>query len=200
MEILNRYGITGTFRLLISLVYTKVFFRKARIIRLPFDIRNKRLIKIGDNLTTGTGCRIEAHQLEKGNKYSIEIGNNVQMNDYVHIVGGKKVIIGNNVLLASKIFISDLNHGSYGTNDVHDSPETLPVERKLAASQVVIEDNVWIGEFVSILPGVTIGRGSIIGTMSVVTKSIPAYSIAVGSPAVVIKQYDFTSQQWVKIK
>ena len=62
----------------------------------------------------------------------------------------------------------------------------------------MLNSNVWIGEFVSILPGVTIGMGSIIGTMSVVTKSIPPYSIAVGSPAKVIKVYDFENKKWVK--
>lgn len=62
----------------------------------------------------------------------------------------------------------------------------------------MIEDNVWIGEFVSILPGVTIGKNSIIGTMSVITKDIPANCIAVGSPVNVIKKYSFEKKIWEK--
>jgi lipopolysaccharide O-acetyltransferase len=64
---------------------------------------------------------------------------------------------------------------------------------------VVIGDNVWIGESVCVLPGVSIGEGCIIGALSVVTKSIPAYSIAVGSPARVVKQFDFEQNKWKKI-
>jgi lipopolysaccharide O-acetyltransferase len=68
----------------------------------------------------------------------------------------------------------------------------------LYSSPVIIEENVWIGEYVSILPGVTIGRGSIIGSMSVVNKNIPAFCIAVGAPAKVIKRYNFTTNKWEK--
>lgn len=200
MNIFRRYGLIGTTHLVISWLYTKLFFKNARLIRLPFDIRNRRQIKIGKNFTTGFNCRLEAHPLKSDHNYCIEIGDDVQINDYVHIAAGEKVSIGNNVLLASKIFITDLNHGSYGLNNIHDSPESIPVSRALSSSPVVIEDNVWIGEFVSVLPGVTIGKGSIIGTMSVVSKSIPPNCIAVGSPAVVIKKYDFEKKEWVRQK
>src|SRR3546814_17252898 len=61
----------------------------------------------------------------------IVIGENVQINDSVHIVGSIGVYIGNNVLLASKIFISDLNHGTYGADGIHDSPLTIPKDRPL---------------------------------------------------------------------
>jgi acetyltransferase-like isoleucine patch superfamily enzyme len=63
---------------------------------------------------------------------------------------------------------------------------------------VRIEKGCWIGEKVIILPGVNIGERSIIGAGSVVTKSIPAYSIAVGNPARVIKTWNKDSKQWVK--
>ncbi|WP_089889586.1 LbetaH domain-containing protein [Chitinophaga arvensicola] len=182
-----------------SIIRTRAFYRPARLIRFPFEIRNKRYIKIGKGLTTGRYCRLEAHPLSASQSACITIGDNVQINDAVHIVGSVGVTIGNNVLLASKIFISDLNHGNYSGAGIHDSPESIPKDRPLGHKPVVIEDNVWIGEFVSVLPGVTIGKGAIIGTMSVVTKDIPAYTIAVGSPAKVIKKFNFESQQWQKI-
>ena len=100
--------------------------------------------------------------------------------------------------MASKIFISDHNHGSYG--DSHsDSPLTIPSERVSVSQGVIIEDNVWIGESACILPGVTIGFGSIIGALSVVSKSIPPYSIAVGNPAKIVKKYDFLTNKWIKL-
>ena len=57
-------------------------------------------------------------------------------------------------------------------------------------AEVVIEDNVWIGERSTILKGVTIGRGSIVGCASVVTKSVPPYSVVAGNPAKVVKRLE----------
>lgn len=187
-------------KLFISFLYTKFFFKRSRLIRLPFDIRNKSNILLGEKLTTGIGCRIEAYPKGKENKKLIEFGNNIQMNDYVHITAMNKVVIGNNVLMASKIYISDCSHGFYegGKND--SSPNQKPIEREYKVSEVIIEDNVWLGEFVSVLPGVRIGKGSIIGANSVVTKDVPANSIAVGSPARVIKKYNFETQKWETVK
>jgi acetyltransferase-like isoleucine patch superfamily enzyme len=197
-EMLNRYGLIGSFRLIISLIYTKINYKQARLIRLPFDIRNKRNIQIGKNFTAGFGCRIEAFPKENI-KTCIVIGDNVQINDFVHIGAVGSIIIGDNVLMASKIYISDHNHGSYDEN-INDHPMSIPIERESICKPVLIEDNVWIGESVCILPGVTIGKGSIIGASSVVTKSIPPFSIAVGNPAIVIKKFDFQIKKWIKVK
>lgn len=196
---ITRYGIWGLIKLSISVIRTKIFYPKARLIRFPFDIRNRHLIDLGIGLTTGVGCRIEAHPLdhEKTNK-CIEFGENVEINDYVHIAAGEKVTIGNNVLIASKVFISDINHGNYsGANQ--DNPLTVPHKRTLSTNPVFIDDNVWIGEFVSILPGVTIGKGTIIGANSVVCKNLPPNVVAVGSPAKPIKMFNFNTQRWEKI-
>jgi len=196
---INRYGILGSFRLLISLIYTKIFYKKVRLIRLPFDLRNRKNIYFGTGLTTGFGCRIEAYPLNKTSNKIIKFGENVEINDYVHIAAGENVSIGNNVLIASKVYISDINHGNY-KNINQDSPLVKPNDRKLSTSPVIINDNVWIGEGVCIMPGVTIGFGCIIGAMSTVTKSIPDYSIAVGTPAVVIKKYNFDTNEWIANK
>ena len=189
---LKRYGILGYFKLLISFVYTKIFYKKARIIRLPFDIRNKHLISIGSNFTTGVGCRLEAHSINNKGYRCIIIGKNVEINDYVHIASGEKVIIGDNVLIASRVFITDLNHGSY-SGDFHDHPNSIVKNRQLSTRPVLIENNVWIGESVSILPGVIIGENSLI------TKNIPSNVIAVGNPIKVIKKYDFLINKWVSV-
>jgi lipopolysaccharide O-acetyltransferase len=94
-------------------VYTKTFYPEARLIRLPFDIRNKRYIKIGENFTSGFGCRIEALELPNQKQPLIKMGCGIQINDYVHIACGESILIGDNVLIASKVFISDINHGAY---------------------------------------------------------------------------------------
>ena len=123
----------------------------------------------------------------------------MQINDFVHINAVDCVKIGNNVLIASKVFITDLAHGSYRGDDNDSSPEEIVINRKLSSKSVEIGDNVWIGELVSILPGVQIGKNCIIGANSVVTKSIPDNCIAVGNPAKIIKKYNFETKHWEKI-
>lgn len=194
---LNQYGFLGIIKMALNLVRTKFVFSNARIIRFPIDIRGKKFIKISGGFTTGVGCRIEA--CPQGNNETLFIGENFQMNDYVHITARESVKIGNNVLFASKIYISDCSHGSYSGDENDSNPDSIPHDRPLFSKPVVIEDNVWLGEFVSVLPGVTIGKGSIIGANSVVSKSIPPNVIAVGSPAKPIKKYNFETQKWERI-
>lgn len=195
---LKRYTLIGFIKLLLSYINTKFFFGKSRLIRFPFDIRNKSNIDLGIGLTTGVGCRIEAFPLKKNN-IVLQFGKNIQMNDYVHITAMESVKIGNNVLLASKIYISDCSHGSYCGDENDSHVNTFPAARPLFAKPVIIEDNVWLGEFVSVLPGVTIGKGTIVGANSVVAKSLPANVIAVGTPAKPIKKFNFETSQWEKI-
>nr|WP_068892641.1 DapH/DapD/GlmU-related protein [Pedobacter panaciterrae] len=195
---IKKYGILGYMRLLKSLIYTKLRFPKARLLRLPFDIRNRKFIDIGNGLTTGFGCRFEAFPIENSTSKCLIFGSNIEINDYVHIAAAKKIIIGNNVLIASKVFISDINHGNYSGDSV-DSPDVPPNKRKLSAKPIIIEDNVWIGEGVCVMAGVRIGLGSIIGASAVVTKDVPSNSIAVGNPARVVKVYNFENGIWEKI-
>lgn len=195
---ISTYGLFGTLKVIYFYFKTKLFFNKARLVRFPIDIRNKKNIDFGENLTTGVGCRIECFPNRRTSEKLLKFGKNVQINDYVHITAANSVEIGNNVLMASKIYISDCTHGSY-IGDTNDSdPKTLPVERPLSVKSVKIDDNVWLGEFVSVLPGVTIGKGTIVGANSVVSKSLPPYVIAVGSPAKPIKCYNFETQKWEK--
>lgn len=180
-----------------SFIVTKLTIPSARLLRQPIDIRGKSGIAFGKQLTTGYHCRFEAHN--KDENVSLHFGNNIQINDFVHIAALKEVRIGNNVLIASKVFITDLEHGSYIGNEDDADPCSIVKDRQLSSKSVVIEDNVWLGEHVSVLPGVTIGENSIIGANSVVTKSIPANSIAVGIPAKVIKQFNFETKRWEKV-
>ena len=193
------YGFKGLFKLIYFKINTILFFPNSRLIRLPFILRGKRYIDFGYGLTTGVGCRFEAYY-NLNSKKTLIFGKNVQLNDYVHITAMNKVFIGDNVLMASKIYISDCSHGFYSGEEMDSSPEQHPIDRCYNISEVVIEDNVWLGEFVSVLPGVTIGKGAIIGSNSVVTKDIPANTIAVGSPAKVIKKYNFETKKWERIK
>lgn len=205
MELIKRYGIFGTIRLIINVLISKLFISaSARIVRYPFYVRGNRNIDWGNNLTAGTNLRIDAFthlqkNSKKKNKKIIRFGNHVELNDYVHIAGVEKIEIGNKVLIASKVFITDHSHGEYSAAHNQSNPNTPPSERKIISKPVIIKDNVWIGEQTAILPGVIIGEGSIIGALSLVNKNIPPYSIAVGSPARVIKTFNFGTGKWEKI-
>jgi len=192
------YGFFELIILMISLVFTKLFIPKARLVRLPIKVRNKKLIDFGRGLTTGVGCRLDAFSFDNEQTKKIKFGSCVQINDYVHIAAVESVFIGDNVLIASKVFISDHNHGSY-SGEMHSDPNQPPALRPIISKPVMIDDNVWLGELVCIMPGVTVGKGSIVGAHSVVTHDIPSYSIAVGSPAKVIKQYNFSTKIWEAI-
>jgi len=196
-NLFKTYGIIGIIQLMVFIIRTKFVFVNARIIRFPIRVRGRKFINVGKGFTTGFNCRIDAFPA-KNNKRVINIGKNVQINDYVHIGAIESINIGDNVLIASKVFISDHNHGNY-TGENQDSPDTKPSERPLYSKPIVIEKNVWLGEFVSVLPGVKIGQGSIVGAMSVVNKDIPPYSISVGVPAKVIKTFNRTLKIWEKV-
>ena len=109
------------------------------------------------------------------------IGDNTVINERCIITSMQEVELGANVMLASGVFILDVDHG-FTRRDVPISQQGYKVE------PVVVEDDVWIGAGVVITKGVTVGKGAIIGANSVVTKDIPPYSIVAGVPAKFIRE------------
>ena len=102
------------------------------------------------------------------------------------------VHVGNDVRLAQNVVLSGLNHNyTKIDNPIH--------KQGVSTKPIVVEDESWIGANVAIVPGVTIGKHSIVAAGSVVTKNVPPYSIAAGNPARLLKQYDFSTKQWEKI-
>jgi lipopolysaccharide O-acetyltransferase len=185
----------GTLRLIRDVIFTKLFFsRNARIVRMPVYIRGKKNILVGKAFTTGTSVRLDA--FSKFDKPIMIFGDYVQLNDGVHITAIEHVEIGSNTLIASRVFISDHNHGRYNLEDVNSLPEIPPINRPLVSIPVKIGCNVWIGEQVCILPGVTIGDGAIVGAGSVVTKDVPARIIVAGNPAKIIRIFDINLGLW----
>ena len=158
-------------------------------VQQPFYLLGGVNITVGKNFNTFKGLRIETYSDHNGVKYTpnLTIGDNVSLNFDCHIGCVEKITIGNNVLFASRVFITDHFHGTINSLEELQIPPRLRVLS--TKGEVRIEDDVWIGEGVVIMPGVTIGKGAVIGANAVVTKDIPAYSVASGVPAKIIKQF-----------
>lgn len=143
-------------------------------------------ISIGHNFYAHSRLRLEAYDKYLNHIYQPEIiiGDNVNIGYDCHIGCVNKVWIGNDVLIASKVFITDHFHGDTTKEALLLPPNLRDV---ISKGPVVIEDNVWIGEGVAIMPNVRIGKNSIIGANAVVTKDVAPNSVAGGIPATVIK-------------
>lgn len=181
---------------IVAYLYTKSFsgIKSARLIRLPFYFRNRHNCFIGEGFTCGYSNRITAGD---GEEYSLKIGKNFTMGDFCQIEAGGGCEIGDNVLIASRVYIGSNSHGSYA-GEIQSLPNIAPNSREIVYKKTIIGNNVWIGNGAAVLAGVVIGDGTIIGANAVVTKDIPKYSIAVGNPARVIKSYDERAKAWVK--
>lgn len=119
----------------------------------------------------------------------VVIGNNSLIGIGNVLIG--PVTVGNNVIFAQHIVASGLNHGY---RDV-----TTPiVQQKVNTAQITIEDDCWIGANAVITAGVTIGKHTVIAGGAVVTKDIPAFSVAAGNPAKIIRVYDAALGEWKK--
>jgi acetyltransferase-like isoleucine patch superfamily enzyme len=188
---MNKYSFIEVFNTFFSLIYTKLFFRKMRLIRLPIYVRGKKSIIGGEGLTTGYNCRFDLD----GTRKTLFIVSECQFGDNTHIVALNHVEIGNNVLIASKVFISDTNHGTY-SGSCQSTPYEKPANRLLDKKSTYIGDNVWIGENVVILAGSEVNSGAIIGANSIVNGKVDKNTIVAGTPARVIKTYNDLTNRW----
>ena len=152
-------------------------------------IDNPKLISIGSKTYIGNQSWLMG--VNSNGHISLKIGDRVQIGHFAHIVAMENVDIENEVLLADKVFISDCTH-----NYENISKPVLGQSVRLL-KHVIIGEGTWLGENVCVC-GASIGKHCVIGANSVVTQDIPDYSVAVGSPAKVIKKYDFKKSEWIK--
>lgn len=134
-----------------------------------------------DRITLGTQVLVGQSSRLRTRGGSITIDDQANIGPDCHIGTSSHIHIGKHCLLGGRCYVGGLSHGF----DDLDTPITE--QEMVSKGGVTLEENVWLGAHVIVNDGVTIGTGAIIGAGSVVTEDIPAYAIAVGTPAKVIR-------------
>jgi acetyltransferase-like isoleucine patch superfamily enzyme len=158
--------------------------------------QNLENIDIGENVFIGDDSVIAAligydtHLGFQKLSSSIVLGKGIQATSRLQIYAAAEIIIEDYVLFGSNVFICD---GLHGYDNVNVPFMHQPLTK---IAPIRIGEGSWIGQNVVIMPGVLIGKYSVIGANSVVTKSVEDYSIAVGSPARTVKKWNQISNSW----
>lgn len=152
----------------------------------PFFTKGGKCILIGDYCRFNRCCEVNAWEKYKGYSYhpQIIIGNNCSFGAYNHITCVNKITIGCHLLTGMNVIISDNNHGFLKLEETDIPPNMRELSSK---GEIVIGNNVWIGDKVAVLGGVKIGDGAIIAANAVVTCDVPPNTVAAGIPARIIK-------------
>jgi len=180
-------------KVIFILFYSSSFkkFGKKSTLVFPFRINGAKFISIEKKAHVNEGAWMLAHKISEKDPV-IKIGSGSYIGRFVHIVSVNEIDIKDNALIADKVYISDNAH------DYKDVNAIIKDQDILDNGPVVIGENTWLGENVCVM-GASVGKHCVIGANAVVINDIPDYSIAVGSPAKVIRQYDASSQKWEKV-
>jgi lipopolysaccharide O-acetyltransferase len=159
----------------------------------PKKLDGPQYIEIKDNSSIGHSSWLGAFDKYSNQSFTpnIIISNNVRIGNYACITAINEILIKDGCLLSEYIYISDHYHGFDPMLNL--SPKDQPLFSK---GKVEIGENTFVGFRATILSGVKLGKNCVVGSHSVVTKSFPDYSMIAGSPARLIKTYDFENKQW----
>lgn len=164
------------------------FGPRSKIIR-PTAIDGANRIFIGYNVLIAHGGWLAANPLTGNLDCKLIIGDGTYIGRFAHIYATSRIRIGNKVLMADKVYISDNLHG-------HTNVAVPVIDQPIVqVAEVEIGEGAWIGENVCII-GASVGKNSVVGSNAVVTRNIPDYCVAVGIPAKIIKRYNFETAAW----
>ena len=147
-------------------------------------VNNPRTVAIGSRVTITSWFILADLCPAQRQEPKIVIGDGCTILYHFQCNAAQSVRIGQNVLIASNVLITDSDHV------VEPSGIPVTINHKLVTQPVDIGDNCWLGQNAVILKGVTIGSGCIVGANSVVTHDVPSCSVVAGSPARLIKRLD----------
>lgn len=171
-------------------LFYKLFFKKIGLftyIAKPIFLLGTRNISIGNKVRIFPGIRMEAH-----NGSEIIIEEDVAIGQNFHITSSKEnLVISKGTTISGNVFITNIDH-DYQEIDVH------IMKQKFIVKETKIGENCFIGYGAAIQAGTSLGKQCIVGTNSVVRGKFPNYSVIVGSPAKIVKRYNFKTEQWEK--
>ncbi|MDQ0903913.1 DapH/DapD/GlmU-related protein [Paenibacillus sp. V4I7] len=183
------------YRLLVTFFFYKLIAKhigKKTVIYQPNLLSGLRNMSLGDRVIIFANSRIELIENYMNNKYkpNFVMGNDSQIHQNCHITCAGNISIGNNVIITANVTITDIIHPYEDTN--------MPINfQEIKVGEVNIGDQTYIYNNAVILPNVKIGKHCVIGANSLVNKNIPDYSVVVGNPARIIRQFDNTIKQWI---
>lgn len=157
----------------------------------PCRIIGGKNIFIGNNVSILDAIRIETIEKFRNKTFypKIQVMDGVNIEQNVHITCASSIIIEKNSSILANVLITDIIHP-------YEDIMKAPKYQEIIAKPVLIGENSMIGMGASILPGVEIGQHCVVGTNSVVTRSIPDYCVVAGVPARIIKKYNFETREW----
>jgi len=176
--------------------YRHIFgsFGSGSILYKPMMLSNPRFMHIGKNVVIRKGARLEAIVSSPENTPVLFIGNNVNIEQSVHIVCHSRVVIGDEVSITGQCAIVDVTHPY---QDVHNP---LKIGDRILAERSFVEIGArsFIGFGSAILPNVRVGNYCVIGAHSLVTRDVPDCSVASGNPAKVKRRFNASTEEWIQ--
>ena len=180
---------------------------KGLTIHLPRQLGNPHLIHMGNDvklgpnsvvraLTSYPGSWLEHPQGEHVSQTftpELRIGDRVTATGALQVIAYERIVIEDDVMFATNVFVCDGLHST----ERGDVPYKYQGLHRIAP--IHIGRGAWLGQNVVVMPGVTIGELAVVGSNSVVTQDIPAQSIAVGSPARIIREWDASAERWAAV-
>ena len=171
-------------------IHTKKWHHSDRIYN-PLSIDGLKNIELGQNVTIKDHSFIIALPMTGEKECRLVIEDNTRIQFGVHIVATKSVVIGKNCNFSPNVYISDNAHGY---EDVTKAPMYQRIKQ---LKETEIGDDTWIGRNVCVY-GCKVGKHCVIAANSVVNRDVPDFSVVAGSPARIVKRYDFETKQWRK--
>ena len=180
----------------------KYWFRKfgsaKGFVRIGKDVtfQNPECLHFGQNIGIGKNTYFLPLTSYAGKDYTpkIFLGDGCWIGMRNSFAAIDEIKIGNHVLFAGYVHITDHSHG------YEDISRPITPQELISKGPVVIEDDCWLGFGCEILSGVHVGKHSVVAARAVVTKDVPSFSVVAGNPARVVKTYNFETKQWEKVK
>ena len=156
-------------------------FGRNSVVQLPTRLAGEQAIKVGSGVFVGAGSWLQV--LGEPTGIVIEIGDGTAMAGYCVLSAASGIRIGRDVSFARGVYVSDVAHE-------YDDPTRPILEQGTTdARPIEIGDGAWLGENVTVLPGVRIGAGAVVSANSVVARDVPDYTLVAGAPARVLRRF-----------